>query len=1259
MDDESYYNYRDGSTMYSATPIRVQTVGSSAPAPGEMDSGNSGSSGARRALFQRFSNGHSTTKPPQQQQQPSFPTPTPTPPTIRGTRNPRLNSEERGVRGAPTARPAPQETATAAAHPAPPPEAPATGAATAALGSRASTMPSPGVTTSVVVPGSARAATSETPSGVATPSNPVERPTQAAGTSTVSPATLTQLRTHLARSHGLAGQPIVIAAGSEASRTTPGASNGNTAAAKKAGQREQHLGDRPGGSTARSSDGREHTNNSAAPEQPKPRLPQLRPVVAANSATVERLSTSSANHSGGMSGTNNTSAADGGGSSVGVVYAHQSHLTATNVTRMSPSPGNGGVVSVLEPLRTDADDSFNPSLLESTVGLEDGDLAPEVAEACHSFLEHLPVDWARAVVRAITLQTATLQVPPRLLRAPAIFDSYAELRGEVSATLEAAAAGNNSTSQGGGSGSLVGKIEAQLPFLYTINLQQLLTVAPALLRHRLHNTRGVKLDELRAGFRGNAQTAARTEASVNRYAYLPHVQRDVHFGAVLAQGALRMMTPGPRLTDGTTPTHGKGCSNGGDNAADGARISPRQHTHHASSAQSQPASVATNTTTSTAAVATPTRTYTAVSFENFASIFLKDRFDIAQTERSGSGGASNSGRHGGRHRRRIDPFFEREFVATIATGQEEAALFASTLAPEFMVGLPSFLKHPERAVPLSVAAALHHLYTVLNIELFLRSYTAATLRNAAVAAEMNTGAAAATGRNANNDKSSSNVNSGRIHFVAGNPATVLSLIPSEAPPASSSLMAAAAAGSPVLRGPALEVGMLYVRNTIVCSASTPGMEAYLIFLHQIVYPNPQGLSGRRDGGGAAAATATSSPNPPPPPCRAVVQLSEDANGSMAAPPAPPSHTRRSPSSNANPTSRTNPSGNGDGTPGIFELPTIKHAAAEMTQLVTWVQDVRSHDARHGQPFSCHLTFVPTHIPALAAPTPSQLCAPLPHIEMEDANSFPCVAVLATVDLWKTLPPPAVSNLLRIFFMLDRHAQRVMELESPDYGTEEEEAAAAAAVATKTRNSADDNAAAKTNPVAHAIPFPDPQLRQHVASGIALQVRAYLERIPFIQRDTGKLQRLVSFFMARLHFYEDLNERHCKTEEELQQAELQRMARQRTHVADTPPPATLHSSASLSLSSTLPQADDDVYGVRRKDLGDALAVALAAEAVAASSDGTAAARHGGGDGGSARVGVAHDSSWLREPALPLRREENVTAAPSLVVLLVPQRDVQRR
>ena len=260
----------------------------------------------------------------------------------------------------------------------------------------------------------------------------------------------------------------------------------------------------------------------------------------------------------------------------------------------------------------------------------------------------------------------------------------------------------------------------------------------------------------------------------------------------------------------------------------------------------------------------------------------------------------------------------------------------------------------------------------------------------------------------------------------------------------------------------------------------------------------------------------------------------------------------------------------------------------------------------------------------------------------------------------------------------------MELESPDYGTAEEmaaasaaaaSAAAAAAVATA-HDSGENNGettATSTNPVARAIPYPDPQVRQHVADSIAAQVRAYLSQLSFPQGSSGNesrgsstnatvsqvtlRQRLASYFMARLHYYEDLSERHCKTEEELQRAELQRMARQRnaTSTMATAPTAAPTTTAAASSATSY-----DVYNVRGKALGDAMAVALAAEAVTAAAEKAPPAPlpHHTCTNSASGGPTTGSRSAMDSPLEAVSREEGVLTAPSVVVLLVPQRDVQR-
>ncbi|KAG5510541.1 hypothetical protein JKF63_06838 [Porcisia hertigi] len=930
----------------------------------------------------------------------------------------------------------------------------------------------------------------------------------------------------------------------------------------------------------------------------------------------------------------------------------QSNIDLTTAT-------TGGALKPVERILADGcakvGDSPNPSFVElsrtsSPPGLT-SDLVPEVAAACHGFLLHLPGVWARPIIRAVTLQTATLHVPQRLLRAPVLFDAYAELKGEVPATLDAAA-GKTTASRAVQLKSSHSTGAAPL-LLQSVDLQHLLTVAPAILRYRFQDTCRIKVGEVRTGFRSNAQTASRTEASINRYAYVPHVQRDVHFGAILAQCVMRKMSPGPRLLSpgndlGACPSHhaGEGIPR------DAVQHHPPTATTVANNAQRDQRNTSLHPLTIT---------YSAVSFEGLPSIFLKDRYDVARSENvaagpssAAQGGAADNSnpRHGGRRRRYIKPFFEREFVATLGSGQEDAAFFATTLAPEFMVGLPSFLKHPERAVPLSIAASLHHLYTALSVELFTRMYVGMPKHTTeamgsdrcggSTSAKAASGSALSTSLSPLLPPVSPTCERGGTPGLA---AVAPNIHPSEP-----------TAPSPPLRGPALELGMTYVRNTVLCSASTPGMESYIIFLHQLVYTERQGginsTSGRKD-------TDRPLRRPPPSPCRAVLQLSEEANGNMSPPAMPVSAAAN----------------DGNPPPGTFTLPTIKRAAVELTQLVTWIQDEHSHNPQHGQPFLCNLTFVSTYIPNIAIPTPTSLCQPLPVMELEDSNAFPCAVVLATLDLWKALPPPAVSNLLRVCFVLDRHAQRVMELESPDYATKETPMSTAAAAEAGATDSGIPNSHGASAAVTSAIPFPDPRLRQHVATTIAGQIRTYLEGLPIFDRDDKshrahhhhhhhhhhqqqQQQRLLGFFMARLHYYESLNEHHCKTEKVLQHEVLQRMA---------------DKHANVSAPSTMSSPNYDVYNVKTKSICDALAAALAVEA-AVNTHNNHLGRAGFGGGGVAAT--APGSCWLRTASQQVHNisvsdtldasnlDDDIAAVAkevtaSVVVLLVPQRDVQRR
>lgn len=746
-----------------------------------------------------------------------------------------------------------------------------------------------------------------------------------------------------------------------------------------------------------------------------------------------------------------------------------------------------------------------------------GSVLPEVMEACRTFIRHLPPEWAKPALRAVTLQCATLQVPPRVLRSSTVFEAYTELKGELDmkpAPTAAAAAAQTS--------------------IMTVDLLQLLSVAPALLRYRFTNSTNTKVEELFTGFRSNVQTACRTDASIRRYIYLPHLQRDAHFGAVLAQSVSRLVHPGPHL------------------ASDAATASLPGH-HGAASTP----------TATTAPDLIHVRAYAAVSFEGMPSIFLKDRHQVLQAA-AVSTGSTASGQHhqssyGGRRRRHIAPFYERELVATLACGWKEAAVFTTTLAPEFLVGLPSFLKRPEHAVPLAIAATLHRMYIAITLELQMQACLCPPSPSV--------------------------------------PANLSTLAPRP-----NAQLASALPPLPPLRGPSVDMGMIYIRNTIVCSATTPGMTTYLIFLHQLAY------------NGDSPMVADS---PSLPPCRAFLRLEEgpgglpkeDARGKAAA-------------SNAVPATHQ-----------TYELPAIRHAAVEMTQLGAWMTDPRSHDTRHGRPFLCDLEFVDNYIPELQPPRESSVCEPIPNLETEDWALYPCAIVLATAELWAALSPAEVSNLLRVFFVLDRHAQRLMELDSPDYLPDApltKKDGAAASDGTR-RQHQPNKLSAIAGSAAH------PSAPTFTTAVLSQRAESYLKSLRLFRPDT--LQRMKTFFLCRVQYYMEVSERRSKSSEMLIREDLQRIIGQRDGGG--------HNSSN---SSDLPHSSGgeaprgSTMDGNMKTLCDALAVALSREAAAAQQ---------------CLSSMPSSSSSLSPGSCGGLGEEAPTLTSSVVVVMVPLRDVPRR
>lgn len=66
---------------------------------------------------------------------------------------------------------------------------------------------------------------------------------------------------------------------------------------------------------------------------------------------------------------------------------------------------------------------------------------------------------------------------------------------------------------------------------------------------------------------------------------------------------------------------------------------------------------------------------------------------------------------------RTTPYFQAEFISVFALGHPSSVLFASTLAPEFFVGMTTFLTAPLRALNSSLKATLHRLNNVVTMEL--------------------------------------------------------------------------------------------------------------------------------------------------------------------------------------------------------------------------------------------------------------------------------------------------------------------------------------------------------------------------------------------------------------------------------------------------------------------------------------------------------------------------------------------------------------
>lgn len=347
---------------------------------------------------------------------------------------------------------------------------------------------------------------------------------------------------------------------------------------------------------------------------------------------------------------------------------------------------------------------YRPTLgCTSSAGVHPQD-SLECTDLWHSFVTHLPDPLSRPLLRALTLQVVTERLPMSLLTAGDMFDAYADLRGEIDYVQKMDSRGHVTAARK--NGTCMSTHEGTGDGRMSWDLGRLHTVAPAVLRFRLNYIKELRLKEAIAQHEANQlQTVQKSGGSGGRgkpaallprpslsrgdvamHLFRPHAG-SLAFGASLPQNMLRVMCSRRRLL--MPSLRGGAAVAAGSNAT--------------SPVKSPGPSAAGRATVECSSAAT---------FQAMPSIFLKGRQDYRRHSKDST---QRAHRYSSR-RRRVTPFFEKEFAVAMACGHDASCLFATTFATEFLVGLPSFLKNPSHSTTSAIRATLHRMNLVLTEE---------------------------------------------------------------------------------------------------------------------------------------------------------------------------------------------------------------------------------------------------------------------------------------------------------------------------------------------------------------------------------------------------------------------------------------------------------------------------------------------------------------------------------------------------------------
>ncbi|ORC86020.1 uncharacterized protein TM35_000312060 [Trypanosoma theileri] len=302
-----------------------------------------------------------------------------------------------------------------------------------------------------------------------------------------------------------------------------------------------------------------------------------------------------------------------------------------------------------------------------------------------NFTKRLPYHLLPYLFRALTLQTVTRMIPGSMITPQIILECHIDIKGERPSTATPID---------------LDTLRQKIPKIlhYRILAFRESQIAKALAAQNNtenpHESSKIKLSiknemETREGVNSCKDSFSRRKVveamsrSTNSNAIL--------FGAVLPQDVVRTMWMGPHLflPKATNVIAKSGCS----------LSSTQNDTCNISSS-----AVCSRFFTTTESV------NAAASYEMMPSLFLKIGHSQRMIMRD-----RNKPRRLRRHE--VRPMFKREFLATLVSGYETLCTYATTMLPEFLVGLKTFPAQPRQAIVSALRATLHRMNDALAREI--------------------------------------------------------------------------------------------------------------------------------------------------------------------------------------------------------------------------------------------------------------------------------------------------------------------------------------------------------------------------------------------------------------------------------------------------------------------------------------------------------------------------------------------------------------